>query len=325
MAGSADSALAIAVAQAGGLGALACAMLSAGRVAEEVAKFRLTTGKAPINLNFFCHEPAPLSREAESRWQHRLRDYYEEFNVHPGDGGPARKPFDDEAADLVTSLRPDFVSFHFGLPDAGLLERVRASGARVLSSATTIDEAVWLDQQGIDGIIVQGLEAGGHRGQFLRDDLHGQAPLLELMGAVRQHVSTPFIGAGGIDSHERVRAVLDAGAIAVQVGTVLLRCPEATTSDVHRAALAGEHASHTAITNIFSGRPARGIVNRAILEIGPLADEAPPFPWAAGAMASLRRAAEARGSGDFSPLWSGTRGAPADAPAAEIIESLLPD
>jgi nitronate monooxygenase len=197
------------------------------------------------------------------------------------------------------------VSFHFGLPKADLLARVRAWGAKVISTATTIEEARWLEAQGVDAIIAQGVEAGGHRGMFLADDLTTQAGTFALVPQIVRAVHRPVIAAGGIVDAKGVAAALALGAAGAQVGTAYLLCPEATTSAVHRAALKSEPARHTALTNLFSGRPARGIMNRVMRELGPLSKMVPAFPLAAGAMAPLRAEAESRGSGDFSPLWAG--------------------
>ena len=303
MAGANLSALAIAVSQAGGLGSLPCAMLSAEQIRREVEAIRAATGK-PFNLNFFCHDqPAPdLPREA--KWRERLAPYYQELGVDPaaGAGGPTRGTFDETLCALVEELRPPIVSFHFGLPNERLIARVRKTGATILSSATTVAEAVFLEEH-CDAIIAQGVEAGGHRGMFLTDDLHTQLSTLALVPQVVDAVEVPVIAAGGIGDGRGIAAALTLGAAGVQLGTAYLLCPESTISSLHRAALAS-HAP-TAITNVITGRPARGIVNRLIREVGPLSPLAPAFPNALPAILPLRAAAEARGSGDFSPLWAG--------------------
>lgn len=322
MAGSAGSELAIAVARAGGLGSLPCAMLSAEQIEAEVTAFRGAVD-APINLNFFCHESVPLTVEAAARWTDHLAPLYRELGINSEvSAGGGRRPFDDATASVVESLRPEVVSFHFGLPAPALLDRVRATGAMILSSATTAAEACWLDERGVDGIIAQGLEAGGHRGHFLRQDLEEQLPLMRLLDELRDITGKPLVAAGGIGNKKSAHAAFDAGAISIQVGTAFLLCPEAKTSAVHRAALRTD--AETAVTNVFSGRPARGIINRAMKELGPMTSQAPPFPHAAAAMAGLRRAAEAQGAGDFSPLWSGEdRSDCAEVSASEIVSRLL--
>ena len=235
----------------------------------------------------------------------------------------ARLPFGDEAAALLDALRPPVVSFHFGLPSPELLARVKRSGARVLSTATTVDEARWLEAHGVDAVIAQGLEAGGHRGMFLARELCTQLGTLALVAQVVRAVRVPVIAAGGIADAAGVAAVLALGAQGAQVGTTYLLCPEAKTSRVHRAALAGSAAGTTAVTNVFTGRPARSIVNRIVRELGPLSAQAPEFPLAAAAVAPLRAKAESLGSGDFSPLWSGQNASGCrEAPAAEITRAL---
>jgi nitronate monooxygenase len=236
-----------------------------------------------------------------------LAPYYREFDLDPT-AVPlalARAPFSADAADVLADFKPAVVSFHFGLPSAELLARVRAGGSKVFSSATTVDEARWLEARGVDAVIAQGIEAGGHRGNFLSADLTMQLGTFALVPQIARAVRVPVIAAGGIADARCVAATLRLGASAVQVGTAYLLCPEATTSAVHRAALRSPAAVHTDLTNLFSGRPARGIVNRLMRDLGSLSAAAPEFPLATPAVAPLRAAAEALGRGDFSPLWSG--------------------
>jgi nitronate monooxygenase len=294
------------VSNAGALGSLPCAMLGSDALRSEVQALRAGTER-PFNLNFFCHATPLPDPQAEAAWRAALAPYAAELGLDPQAtvAGPARAPFGEVSAALVEEFKPAVVSFHFGLPAAPLLARVRATGARILSSATTVDEALWLQAQGVDAIIAQGLEAGGHRGSFLSSDLSLQQGTVALLPQVVRAVRIPVISAGGIADAAGVAAALALGAAGVQVGTAYLLCPEATTSALHRAALQGEGARHTALTNLFTGRPARGIVNRLMRELGPLRDSVPAFPLAAAAVAPLRAAAEARGSTDFTPLWSG--------------------
>lgn len=306
LAGVQGSALAIAVSEAGGLGSLPCAMLSPEALEKELSAIHVATDK-PYNVNFFCHRPPQPSVEREAAWRTALTPYYAEFGIDPAGipAGPGRHPFSAETADIVEAFRPSVVSFHFGLPSAELLARVRKWGAKVVSSATTVEEALWLEAHGADAIIAQGLEAGGHRGHFLNHDLSVQSGTFALLPRIVHAVKLPVIAAGGIVDARGVAAALALGAAGVQVGTAYLLCPEATTSAVHRAALKSSAAGHTALTNLFTGRPARGIVNRAMRELGPLSPAAQEFPLATSAIAPLRAAAESRGSGDFSPLWCG--------------------
>jgi nitronate monooxygenase len=329
MAGVQDSALVIAVSNAGGLGSLPCAMLSADTMRAELAAITSATRK-PFNVNFFCHTPPALDPEREAAWRDLLRPYYVEFglDISSVPAGPGRTPFSHEHIDVLSSFKPPVVSFHFGLPRQDLLQRVRALGATILSSATTVEEARWLKERGVDAIIAQGLEAGGHRGMFLSHDLTTQVGTLALVPQIVNAVGIPVIAAGGIADSTGVAAAMAVGAAAVQIGTAYMLCPEATTSAVHRAALRSDAGRHTALTNVFTGRPARGIVNRLIREIGPMNGLAPQFPLAAAAIAPLRGAAEARGSGDFSPLWSGQntsgcRDVPAAALTAELARGVV--
>jgi nitronate monooxygenase len=306
MAGSQGSALAIAVANAGGLGSLPCAMLTPDAIRRELEQIAAATS-GPCNVNFFCHPAPPADPVREAAWRQRLMPYYDELGVAPAAAGPAggRTPFDAEAARVVSELRPAVVSFHFGLPGEALLRDVKASGAMVLSTATTVSEARWLAAHGADAIIAQGLEAGGHRGSFASEVLTRQMGTLALVPQIVRAVPVPVIAAGAIADAAGVRAALALGAAAVQIGTAYLLCDEASTSPVHRAALASDDAAHTALTNIFTGRPARGIVNRLMRDLGALRSDVPAFPSAYPAIAPLRARSEALGRGDFSPLWAG--------------------
>lgn len=320
MAGVQLHALAVAVSNAGGLGSLAAAMLTSETLKAELTALSRATDK-PFNVNFFCHTPPPPDAAREQRWRETLAPLYREFGVDPAGipAGPGRAPFSQAIADIVEPFRPSVVSFHFGLPSAPLLARVKGWGAKVLSSATTVEEARWLEAHGADAVVAQGLEAGGHRGHFLHSDLSLQSGTFALLPQVVRAVKLPVIAAGGIADAAGVAAARALGAAAVQVGTAYLLCNEATTKPLHRAALKSDAAVHTALTRLFTGRPARGIVNRLMRELGPLEQLAPEFPLATNAVAPLRAAAEARGLGDLSPLWAGqnTSGC-AEVGAAEI-------
>ncbi len=306
MAGAQGSAMAIAVSNAGGLGSLPCAMLTAEGLRNELRLIASQTNK-PINVNFFCHTPPVVDAAREAAWREKLAPFYAEFGIDPVTipSGPGRAAFNDEMADALEEFKPQVVSFHFGLPPDHLLDRVKRLGAKVFSSATTVAEALWLEAKGVDAVIAQGLEAGGHRGIFLSDDLTTQVGTLSLLPQIVRGVKIPVIAAGGIADAAGVKAAMSLGAAGVQLGTAYLLCPEASTSAIHRAALKSEAARHTALTNIFTGRPARGIVNRLMKIVGPINGAAPEFPLATSAIAPLRAKAEEQGSGNFSPLWSG--------------------
>jgi nitronate monooxygenase len=324
MAGVQGSALAIAVSNAGGLGSLPCAMLSLDTMRSELSAIAAATDR-PFNVNFFCHTRPSADAEREAAWRSVLRPYYDELGVDigavPHDQG--RSPFSHEAADVLTEFKPPVVSFHFGLPSSDLLQRVRAWGAKVIASATTVDEARWLEQRGVDAIIAQGLEAGGHRGMFLSNDITTQLGTFALVPQIVKAVRVPVIAAGGIADAAGVSAAMALGAVAVQIGTAYMLCPEATTSAVHRSALKSDAVRHTTLTNVFTGRPARGIVNRIVREIGPMSAVVPPFSLATAAVLPLRARAEAQGSADFSPLWSGENASGCqEIPAAQLTHEL---
>ncbi|WP_206862011.1 NAD(P)H-dependent flavin oxidoreductase [Lysobacter changpingensis] len=324
MAGVQGASLALAVTQAGGLGSLPAATLTPEALRRDLHAMR-ERGSGPINVNFFCHAQPGADAEREAAWRAVLAPYYAEFGLDPAAlvAGPARAPFNHDLADVLAELPPAVVSFHFGLPSSELLERVRATGAKVFSSATTVEEARWLQAQGVDAIIAQGLEAGGHRGHFLSDDLDAQSGTFALLPRIVHAVRVPVIAAGGIADAAGVAAAKALGAAGVQVGTAYLLCPETTTSPVHRLALSTDAGESTVLTNLFTGRPARGIRNRLMRELGAMRDDVPAFPLAAGAVSPLRAKAEAAGSGDFSPLWAGqnTTGCRA-VPAAEVTKEL---
>ena len=320
MAGAQGYALTIAVCRAGGLGSLPAAMLSAETLREQIALVRANT-QSPFNVNFFCHAESAPDPAVEARWRARLAGFYAEAGLDFSGirAGPARSPFGEEMCEVVEETRPQVVSFHFGLPRPTLLARVKGSGALVLSTATTVAEARWLEEREIDGIIMQGREAGGHRGMFLSDDIDAQPALFSLLPQARDAVRLPIVAAGGIGDGRGVAAAFALGADAAQIGTAYLRAPEALTSSIHRAALAKATDDTTRLTNVFTGRPARGIVNRLVSELGPMCPDAPKFPLASAAVAPLREVAERRGKADFSPLWAGEAAALAREESAEAL------
>ncbi|MBM3388469.1 MAG: nitronate monooxygenase [Betaproteobacteria bacterium] len=322
MAGVQDSVLAVAVSQAGALGSLPAALLNAASLDRELHILQRELGPRglPYNVNFFCHQPPEQDPEREAAWHRALAPYREPWGLgaEPVAPAPQRQPFQAALADVLATHRPPVVSFHFGLPSAALLDRVKGFGSLVMSSATTVDEALWLQAHGADVVIAQGLEAGGHRGHFLRadHDLEGQAPLNRLLPALKAAVSLPIVAAGGLGHAPAVAAALQTGAAAVQVGTAFLLCDEAKTPAVHRQALVRAAASGaaelgpgaTALTRLFSGRPARSLFNRLMRELGPMSPLAPAFPLAGGALAVLRARAEAQGLDDFSSRGPRTAG-----------------
>lgn len=327
MAGVQGSALAAAVSAAGGLGSLPAAMLTPEVLRRELQALQQATG-GRYNVNFFCHKPPEPDVARDAAWRAALAPFYQSLglDVAAVPAGPGRLPFGEETARLLAGFKPAVVSFHFGLPEPALLAQVKALGAQVWSSATTVDEARWLVQHGADAVIAQGLEAGGHRGMFLTDDISTQMGTLALVPQIAQALAgsgVPVIAAGGIADARGVAAAMALGAAGVQAGTAYLLCHEAGTSALHRAALQSEAARHTVLTNVFTGRPARGIVNRVVRELGPMSALAPAFALPSATMMPLRSAAEARGSDAFSPLWAGQNASGCRAvSAAELTEAL---
>jgi nitronate monooxygenase len=324
MAGFTSPAMTIAVSQAGALGSIAGAMATPESLRTDLQIVRQGTGRS-YSVNFFCHAPPQFDGARETKWRERLAPYYREFDLpaDAGTGGPARPPFDAALCDIVLEFKPKVASFHFGLPEPSLLRRLKAENIVVISSATTVEEARWLEERGVDAVIAQGAEAGGHRGMFLVDDVARQAGTMALVPQVVDAVKIPVIAAGGIGDSRGIAAALALGAAGVQLGTAFLLTPEARTGPLHRAALKQANDNSTTLTNLFTGRPARAIVNRYVREVGPISADAPPFPLAAGAAQPLRAAAEARGSSDFMPLWSGQAPSLArEMPAGTLIATL---
>jgi nitronate monooxygenase len=324
MAGAIDADIAIAVAQGGGLGSVPCALLSVEKAREQINIIRQRVS-TPINVNFFCHTPVEADAGLETGWRQRLAPYYRELGLDPAAPVNAanRSPFDAAMCALVEELKPEIVSFHFGLPEQALFARVKAAGCLVMSSATTVKEAIWLEENGADVIIAQGAEAGGHRGMFLTDDIAEQPGTFALVPQVVDAVRVPVIAAGGIADGRGIAAAFALGAAGVQIGTAYLRCPESRVSAPARAALAQARDDSTVITNVMTGRPARGVRNRMMREVGPVSPDAPAFPHAATALAPLKAAAEKLGKVDFTNLWAGQAvRLGREMPAAELTRAL---
>lgn len=328
MAGAHGPQLVAAVSAVGALGSLPCAMHTRESARTDVKHIRKATNRG-FQMNFFCHRPPEPDAATEERWRKRLSAYYAEFALEPpADGGAMRAPFDEELCEVVEEVRPKAVSFHFGPPADALLERVRRTGAKLLCSATTVREAVFLAEKGFDAIIAQGAEAGGHRGMFLTEDIAAQVGTFALVPQIVDAVDVPVIAAGGIADGRGIAAAFALGASGVQIGTAYLRTPEARISGLHRAALRKARDEDSVLTNVFTGRPARGLQTRLVREIGPISREAPQFPLALNAVMPLRTKAEARGSDEFSALWTGQAGPlaremPAGALTVKLAEEAL--
>jgi nitronate monooxygenase len=324
MAGIMDAELVIAAAQGGALGSLPCAMITAEKAREQVNIIRQRVS-APVNMNFFCHEPVDADPRREAGWKKRLESYYEELGIDPAAPVNAanRAPFDAAMCEVVEELKPEIVSFHFGLPDQALLSRVKAAGCIVIGCATIVKEAIWLEENGADVIIAQGAEAGGHRGMFLTDNIAEQPGTFALVPQVADAVKVPVIAAGGIADGRGIAAAFALGAAGVQIGSAYLRCPESRVTAAARSALAEARDDSTVITNVMTGRPARGVANRVMREAGPISEHAPAFPHAATSLGPLKAAAEKLGKIDFTNLWAGQAiRLGREMPAAELTRAL---
>jgi nitronate monooxygenase len=306
MASAIDADLVIAAAQGGALGSMPCAMISVEKAREQINIIRQRVS-APVNMNFFCHKAVDADPAREVGWKQRLAFYYTEFGLDPATPIDAanRAPFDAAMCELVEELKPEVVSFHFGLPEPALLRRVKAAGCIVISSATIVREAIWLEENGVDAIIAQGAEAGGHRGMFLTENIAEQPGTFALVPQVVDAVKVPVIAAGGIADGRGIAAAFALGAAGVQIGSAYLRCPESKVIAPARVALAQAHDDSTVITNVMTGRPARGVANRVMREVGPISPDAPAFPHSATALGPLKVAAEKQGKVDFTNLWAG--------------------
>ena len=324
MAGIMDADLVIAAAQGGALGSLPCAMLSVEKAREQVNIIRQRVS-APVNMNFSCHKVVDVDPKREAEWKKRLTPYYEELGLDPA--APVnvsnRAPFDAEMCELVEELKPEVVSFYYGLPDQALLKRVKAAGCIVLASATIVREAIWLEENGVDAVIAQGAEAGGHRSTFLTENMAEQPGTFALVPQVVDAVKVPVIATGGIADGRGIAAAFALGAAGVQIGTAYLRCPESNLLPAARLALAQARDDSTVITNVMTGRPARGVPNRMMREVGPISADAPAFPHAATGLAPLKAAAEKLGKVDFTNLWAGQAvRLGREMPAAELTRAL---
>lgn len=324
MAGANNSIMAIEVANAGGLGSIPCALLTADQIRYEVQKFREGTTK-PLNLNFFCHTNPTPDSDREEKWLKKLENYYLEFGLDIKNGftPSARNPFDEKSCELVLELKPEVVSFHFGLPSKELIAKLKAAHIKIISSATTVDEARFLDENGCDAIIAQGFEAGGHRGIFQSKNIFTQVGTMALVPQIVDAVKIPVIASGAITDARGIVASFALGASAVQMGTAFLICPESLISAVHRNALKNVKDNQTVLTNLFTGRPARAIENRMTKELGPINELAPEFPLAGGPLSPLKVKTEPTGSGDFMSMWSGQAASLAvELPAGKLTKKL---
>ncbi|MEO7467207.1 MAG: nitronate monooxygenase [Sphingobium limneticum] len=313
MAGAGGVELAVGAIEGGAVGSLPCALLTPNQVVAQAAEVR-ARASGPLNLNFFCHDLGPQPDEAV--WRGLLAPFHAEYGIEAmDDPPPLRRPFDAAMAEAVQAVRPEFVSFHFGLPDRELVAAARTIGAKIIGNAANFEEGMWLDAQGCDAIIAQGFEAGGHAGYFR--GAHCPVGLLALLRQLDGCVAAPLIAAGGIADGGGMAAALTAGASAVQIGTGYLACPESLIVDAHRDLLGT--VAETVFTNLLTGRIARGFRNRLIDTLGPINADAPPFPYAAQALAPL----QVRARREFGALWAGQGARHARAvPAREVTTRL---
>jgi nitronate monooxygenase len=325
MAGATTPELVAAVSNAGGLGCHGAAMLSVEQMTADAEKIRSLTNRSYM-LSFFCHAAPGDTSAQEKAWMEKLAPYYKEFGVAQAPPtGTARNPFDERYCEAVLKIAPKIAHFHFGMPKPALVKRLKDAGIVVMATGTTVAECRQVVDEGADAVCAQGFEAGGHRGLFLAEDTYidNQVGTMALVPQVVDAVKVPVIAAGGIADARGVAAAFALGASAAWVGTAYLLTPEAKVSALHRAALKNAKDDSTVLTSLFTGRPARGIVNRYIREMGAVNPEAPRFPNAANALAPLRAAAEKAGSTDFTPLWSGQAAALAhQCGAAELTKAL---
>lgn len=323
MVGVSTPQLAAAVSEAGGLGSLGLGASTPAQARELIAQTRALTDK-PFNLNLFCHVPATADVAREQAWLECLRPLFAEFTAEP----PAqlREIYlsflaDPAMLEVLLEQRPAVVSFHFGLPPHAWIESLKAAGVRLLACVTTLEEARLAEVSGVDALVAQGIEAGGHRGVFVPEQGDIGLSTLALVRLLAQQSRLPIIAAGGIMDGAGIKAALALGAAGAQLGTAFVLCPESAANAAYRAALKGEKAAHTAITANISGRPARGLPNRLY---GDLGAALPDYPICYDAAKALHAAASAQGNHDFAAQWAG-QGAPLarELPAGELVAALV--
>lgn len=323
MAGASTPAMAVAVANAGGMGSLGCAMLTAEQLRAAASEVAAGTNRA-VNFNFFVHEEPDLAKHAPGPMHAALKPYYAEYGlgepVAPQEGAPA---FNDEMLAALLACAPKVVSFHFGLPSARAVQDLKRIGTKLIGNATNVAEAKVLEAAGMDAIVAQGAEAGGHRGAFIGAAHENDMGTMALVPLVVDAVSVPVIAAGGIFDGRGVAAAMMLGASGAQIGSAFLRAPESSAAALHKQALAETPDNATKLTRLFSGRPARSIRNRLVRELAAHEGDAAPFPTQRAVIAPLTKAAAAKGSADFMQLWSGQAGLRAEAaPSAQIFRRI---
>ena len=325
MAGSTTPALAAAVANAGGLGSLGCATMAADAIASSAGALRAATNR-PFNLNFFAHGEPARDPAVDQRTRRRVAPFYAELGLGepPASVAVPFASFDEAKLEAVLEIEPAVVSFLFGLPEPDLVATLRDAGCRILCSATTVAEARALEDAGVDAVIAQGFEAGGHRGAFDVTFEDVGVGAMALVPQIVDAVGLPVIATGGIADGRGIAAAFALGASGVQMGTAFLSCPEAEVSPAHREALAGASDPDTRLSRAISGRPARGRNTRFMAAMAESREPLPAFPLMYGFSAPLKQAGEAQGTADFEALLYGQAAALNRAlPAAELVALLV--
>jgi len=324
MAGSTTPDMAAAASNAGGLGSLGMAMRNPDQLREDCHAMRERTNGA-YNLNFFVHEEPGRDPAKDAAMRELLRPMYEALGLDEVPEATVPFPsFGDAQLDVLLTERPAVVSFHFAMPGDKAIQSLKEYGAVILCSATNVAEARELEAKGVDAVIAQGFEAGGHRGTFKPPFETGQVGTMALVPQVVDAVRVPVIAAGGIADGRGIAAALALGAEGVQIGTAFLRCPESATHQVYREALANSGDDATRITSAFSGRPARGIENRFIRDTAEKEDQFPDFPIPNALTGALRAASAKSGTPEYMSLWSGQAGAMArEMPTGDLMETLI--
>lgn len=326
MAGVSTPAMAAAVSNAGGLGSLGIGASTVAQAREMIARTRALTDR-PVNVNVFCHAPEPPDPVREAAWTAHLAPLFAEFGAAP----PAAleeiyRSFlvDDEMFRMLLSERPAIVSFHFGLPALDRIGALRDAGIRTMATATAPHEAAAIEAAGIDAIVAQGIEAGGHRGMFDPDAADERLSTAVLVRILARATRLPVIAAGGIMDGRGIRAAMELGAAGAQLGTAFILCPESAASDSHRENLRGQGAATTRLTAAISGRPARGLVNRLVTHgEAPGSPRPAAYPRAYDAARQLAAVAGARGQAGFAAQWAGQAAPLArEMPAAELVRTL---
>lgn len=327
MAGVSTPTLAASVSNAGALGSLGFGASTVAEAREAIRQTRALTDK-PFNLNLFCHRPAVPDPARDEHWITHLAPLFAEFGAVAPSG--LREIYQSFLADeamfrMLLEEQPAIVSFHFGLPGADRIAAFRAAGMKMLASATSLDEARRIKAAGIDGIVAQGIEAGGHRGMFDPEAVDQRLSTSVLTRLLVVKAGLPVIAAGGIMDGAGIRAALDLGAVAAQLGTAFILCPESAANASYRERLQSARAGDTRLTPVLSGRPARGIVNR-LTALGEVEDapSAAGYPMAYDLAKQLNAVAAAKGSAEFAAHWAGQAAPLARSlPAAHLVETLM--